>query len=157
MVNNKYSAFVTGINELIGRVSGGNKKQFARDLRVNYDTVRCWCAGEYLPGGETLLLLHEKYNVSIDYLLTGKDPSAVFMDEWSPEVRRACSDVKTIMEQGHSEDIVALSANIRALKRDLEPYSEKLDINRLEKDMDKLKSFLNDLRRQEKKRKLNGE
>jgi len=150
-ITNKHRVFIDQLNELIWRVSGGNKKKFARDLGVNYDTVRCWCNGDYLPGSDTLILLHEKFKVSLDRLLLGKDPRDSFMEEWPPEVQRACGDVKTIMEKGSSDDIIALTANIRALKRDAEHTGEKLNINNLEKDMEKLKSFLHELRRQEKK------
>lgn len=151
MTDNQFNAFVTGINELIEQVSGGNKKQFARDLGVNYDTVRCWCAGEYLPGGETLLLLHEKYNVSIDYLLTGKDPGAAFMNEWPPLVRDACTQVKEILTQGKIAAAVALHTNIKALAQTVQKNKER---ENPEYDLDMLKAVVRELRRQEEEKKV---
>lgn len=141
-----FSAFIKGINELIWDVTRGNKKQFAAEVGVNYDTVRCWCSGKYLPGGETLVMLHHKYNVSIDKLLLGVDAAHAFKETLPPELQHACAQVSKILQSGNSETALALIANINALAHAAEKEIEK---NKLEDDLNKLKAVVRELRKQD--------
>lgn len=64
--------FTNNINVLA--IDNGGKYAFAEKLGVVYDSVRRWCNGDNLPDGNQLMLIHNKFGISIDWLLTGKEP-----------------------------------------------------------------------------------
>ncbi len=124
--------FTANINTLVGIIGG--KTAFASALKVSYDTVRSWCMGEFLPGGSQLLSIHKKFGVSIDWLLTGIDPSqmhsqnikeasAIYspsvdsLDGWPEEIKDACRQVRNILLSDHSMIKDALLSNLLAFQR----------------------------------------
>jgi hypothetical protein len=138
-----YFLFAKNINMLA--VDNGGKYAFANTLGVVYDSVRRWCIGETLPGGNQLLMIRDKFGVSIDWLLTGDDPAPVkvptgihetgasygssphhcpYCGDMSEEVKDLCSRVKKIMESGHRTAVPALVSNITAFEDSVKQTEE---------------------------------
>lgn len=147
-----YSSFAKNINTLC--VDNGGKYAFADALGVVYDSVRRWCNGENIPDGDTLLAIHEKFNVSIDWLLTGKESvetsAEQFMCGWKPEVREACRTVRKILESSDRVTSEALLMNINAFEMSIEKDKTRdqllADIERMKRDIEELKR-VSDLKR----------
>jgi len=116
------SIFVANINKLVD--DHGDKYTFAEAIGVSYEAVRQWCIGENLPDGRRLLAIHEKFGVSIDWLLTGKEPGAqlpeAFMAQWPVEVRNACTQLKNILLSDHPVIKPALLSNLAAFESSVE-------------------------------------
>jgi DNA-binding transcriptional regulator YiaG len=49
--------FANHINKIIDDYCHGDKKEFAKEINVHYDTVRRWAKGKNLPEGGDLLHL----------------------------------------------------------------------------------------------------
>ena len=120
---NENNLFVKNINKLVD--NNGGRTAFAGQIGVNYDTVRSWCLGKYLPGGDYLIIIREKFGVSIDWLLTGKENHIVsepatgynntsFYDCVLP--KEICEQVKEIIESNHPVIKPALISNLAALQ-----------------------------------------
>ncbi len=52
--------------------SGNSQEDFANDLNTIKQTISKYENGKIMPGGDFMLSLIEKKNVSIDWLLTGE-------------------------------------------------------------------------------------
>jgi len=63
-----------------------------------------------------LLSIYEKFNSDPTWLLTGKEPEADFMCDWSPEVIAACRTVKEIFDSGDEVIVPALLGSLPAMK-----------------------------------------
>jgi transcriptional regulator with XRE-family HTH domain len=142
--NIRFSEFASNINALIDKEYAGNKKDFSKAINVHYDSVRRWCNGESLPDGANLLLIHEKYNASIDWLLTGKDPGEALISAWAPETQEACRKVKTILESNDKTTAAALHMNINAFEQSIERFDEN---KKLKGDVEKLKREVNHIKK----------
>lgn len=69
--------FVARLEGLI-RAKGLNWMVVSRELKIGKNQMRYWEAQNCLPNGETLKKLADYFDVSIDYLVNGEDPSTVF-------------------------------------------------------------------------------
>lgn len=139
-----YFIFTNNINKLIAK--NGSKKDFAQSLGVTYDTVRRWGLGEFLPGGAELIKIAEKYDVSIDWLLTGKvPPLATDIENWAPETQEACRTVKRVIESGDKTTALALQMNLHAFSQSIDRYDDnrilKKDIEQLKREVKQLKKI----------------
>lgn len=133
--------FTTNINALIDKLGG--KTAFAASINANYDTVRSWCLGEFLPGGAQLSIIKTKTGVSLDWLLTGSDPTPVmapgiretgnpygsghpcpFCADMTDEIKGLCKRVKDIMESQHHSAVPALLSNITAFEDSVKQAKE---------------------------------
>ena len=63
-----------------------------------------------------MLSIYEKFNSDPTWLLTGKEPEADFMCDWSPEVIAACRTVKEIFDSGDEVIVPALLGSLPAMK-----------------------------------------
>lgn len=54
--------------------TGLSQKQFAENINMKQTTYNGYETGKHVPKSEILVLLAERYGVSVDYLL-GKDPA----------------------------------------------------------------------------------
>ena len=74
---NKYNpeekkAFAGRLKELL---ASKNKSQFAKDLGVSYESIRRWCSETgSMPDGADLIGINRLLDVSLDWLLLGKEP-----------------------------------------------------------------------------------
>lgn len=137
-----YFNFINNINKLITK--NGSKKDFALSIGVNYDTVRRWGLGEFLPGGAELIKIAETYNISIDWLLTGKEVSDPLISDWAPETQEACRKVKAILESNDKTTAAALHMNINAFEQSIERFDEN---KKLKGDVEKLKREVNHIKK----------
>jgi len=48
-----------------------SRRKFALEVGVTQRTVFAWETNDYLPNGEFLLRLYEKFGININWLLTG--------------------------------------------------------------------------------------
>ena len=126
------SLFPYNINVLAERFGG--KKAFSEQLGIAYDTVRRWCLGEFLPESNQLLIIREKFGVSIDWLLTGKEPRDTasmsqyavneeqthdaggaphcpFCGDMTEETKELCKKVKEIIESKN----IAFSTSLKTV------------------------------------------
>jgi len=132
---NKSDYYLFSIN--ISRIAdeNGGKYAFAEALGVVYDSVRRWCNGENLPDGQQLLSIRDKFGVSIDWLLTGADPTPVkitgvaesaseynedSMCGWPQEIKDACRQLKQILLSNHPVIKPALQSNLAAFQYSVE-------------------------------------
>ncbi len=53
--------------------SGLSQEEFAEKLGLSRQSISKWETGEAIPDVDNLVLLSQKYDVSIDYLLLGKE------------------------------------------------------------------------------------
>ena len=90
------------------------KQKLAKDIKVSYETIRKWWAGEgeHLPDGSTLLAIQNKTGISINWLLTGKTEidTAVQKNCLEPEIieKYRCVTlffklIKTAYKSGNTE------------------------------------------------------
>jgi transcriptional regulator with XRE-family HTH domain len=135
IINN--SPFVTNINILVDKAGG--KYDFADKIGVSYDAVRQWCIGENLPDGKRLLSISEKFGVSLDWLLTGKDAGAKFMATWPEDIVRACRDLKELIESNDAAILPALQTGLVAFR---ESVRRKADYDSLKKRLDSVEKKL---------------
>lgn len=55
---------------------GINQKEFAHQIGVNEKTFSAWKVKNTLPSADKISVISDLLNVSIEYLLTGEDPTA---------------------------------------------------------------------------------
>lgn len=134
-----FSEFACSITKLINDQCAGDKYLFGDSIETAYDTVRRWCKGEYLPDGIHLLMIHEKYKVSIDWLLTGKakhnDDSMDCETKCGEKISQLCKKVKEVVES-ETHWGASLEANIHSFQAGLDGDKEREEIK---KDMRELK------------------
>jgi len=133
----KNNLFVNNINKIVD--ANGGKSVFAEAIDVSYDAVRQWCIGENLPDGKRLLAIHEKFHVSIDWLLTGNEHGEEFMCDWPPVAIEACQRVKNILDSGNKIVIDALYTNLAAFEENI---SLKEDVDDLKKEMKYIRKII---------------
>jgi transcriptional regulator with XRE-family HTH domain len=131
------SSFVVNINALADKIGG--KHDLANAIGVSYSAILQWCNGENLPDGKRLLAISEKFGVSLDWLLAGKDPGADFMSTWTEDVVRACHSLKEILEARDPIIAPALQANLAAFR---EAVKRKVDNDALKKRLDTVEKKL---------------
>ena len=126
----------------------GGKYAFADMIGVSYEAVRQWCIGENLPDGKRLLAIHEKFGVSIDWLLTGQargSPPPDAMSGWPPAILEACRTVRTILDSDDAVTAEALLMNIKAFAQAIEHQTVNRaladDVERLKEDIQEIKSL----------------
>ncbi len=56
--------------------TGLSQEEFGEKLGLSRQSISKWETGEALPDVDNLILLSQKYNVSIDYILLGKEHSS---------------------------------------------------------------------------------
>ena len=134
--------FIININKLAHNIGG--KKLFAAEVDVSYDTVRRWCLGEFMPGGLELVKISKKFDVSIDWLVNGKESTAGFMCGWNEEVQEACRAVKEILESKNKGIVPTLLSNLAAFRQAVrnDDASKDKRINHLEEDVKRLRKLL---------------
>lgn len=96
---------------------------FSRVIDSNYHSIRNWNKGDNLPDGKTLLKIHDKCGVSIDWLLTGKPAKGLkcpFCGDWPDNIRDAAADVKEILESDDEIVRTALQSNLAAFRQSIE-------------------------------------
>ncbi len=140
-----YPIFASTFSGLVER--NGGRNAVAEDLGVTYDTVRRWCNGEGLPEGKLLMAIHEKYDVSIDYLLTGSDPAVLFMDAWPKEIREECVNLHEILASGDPVVVPAIKSNITAFLTSIRKTQHlQPDMERINKRMAAMEEALSDIK-----------
>jgi transcriptional regulator with XRE-family HTH domain len=134
------NSFAKNINKLV--VDNGGRYVFAEAIGVSYEAVRQWCIGEKIPDGKRLLAIHDKYHVSIDWLLTGKEsPPPDPSDQVPAEIRAACQQCRDILLSDHKIIKPALLSNLAAFhssiqveaaqkKENEKLNNENVDLNR---------------------------
>jgi transcriptional regulator with XRE-family HTH domain len=120
----KSDYFLFGNNISKIATANGGRYAFAASLDVVYDTVRRWCNGENLPDGRQLLLIADKFDVSIDWLLsTGQPKDHPCTVACSDELQDLCKDVKELIEsKTHWGE--SLRSNIKSFKKGLDKETE---------------------------------
>ena len=100
--------------QLSKRVPNKERTAFAEKIGVTYEAVRIWCEGKSLPNAAQLIKMREILDVSIDWLLTGKqpvatNPSMTFMDaaEEYPLLKSIVPRANRALRQGRSPLTVA--------------------------------------------------
>lgn len=96
-----FSVFITNINALVDKI--GSKYDLAEAIGVSYDAVRQWCNGENLPDGKRLLLIHQKFNVSLDWLLTGEGTGSAVLEA---SAGRDADKMREILKAGADETTI---------------------------------------------------
>ena len=121
-INKVYvGAFRNNINYLIDK--HGGPVAFSSKIDVSYQAVLNWSKGENLPDGGALLKMHEKYGVSIDWLLTGQSANGSacpHCGDWPDDIRDLCAAVKKILESNDAVVRTALRSNIAAFRESIE-------------------------------------
>jgi len=156
--------FVININRLVD-VEGG-RQCFADAIGVTYEAVRQWCIGKKIPDGQRLITIQERFNVSIDWLLTGdggeiqrgflhhgnahesvRDNSEKHHTDataTNPEIVIACQAVRRIFEFGDRIIIDALKSNIIAFD---ESIIQRKTIEALQDDIADVKKEMIEVKR----------
>lgn len=102
--------------------------------------------------------IKEKYNISIDWLLTGQDMGDAMTAEWPAEIQDACRTAKRIIESDDKRTAKALIAILDAFSLSIDRYEseKKHDKNHyeLKQSSDLMKRELNELK--EAVRRLTG-
>jgi transcriptional regulator with XRE-family HTH domain len=70
-VNVDYKAFGARVM-IIRKTLGLSRQQMARHLDVSDRTICAWENGEYYPFYKAICDLHERYGMSLDWLITGR-------------------------------------------------------------------------------------
>ena len=97
-----------------------SQKAFARELNVSQSTVASWETGAREPSIETLLSLSAFFNVSVDYLLSGRLRENVSDNEknaYGAKKKNAAGGAKRLLEIKLSETD----------KNRLESFAEQLE------------------------------
>lgn len=127
--------FVSNINKLIS--DAGGVFEFANMIGSDKETVRKWSKGSSLPrSSELLKIVAIRPDISLDWLLLGKDSSQEFMCEWNEEAVEACKALKEIIESGDAVAKAAIMSNLLAFR---ESIKKNKRIDQLEKDVRELK------------------
>ena len=108
--------------------------KFANSVGVSSTMVRNWREGKYLPNTTQLLEIKDRYNISIDWLLTG-DSKADNLTECDKKIRDLCDKVKEVIES-NSHWGLSLESNINSFKSGLD---NDRDLKELQKDVKQLK------------------
>lgn len=118
--NIEYKIFTSNIRQLVEKAGG--KKELSAIIGVNYDTVRRWCLGEFLPSGNQLLTIKEKFGISIDWLLTGREPG---LEDLPEEISKVMSDLKEILVNAPDVFVTSVLSNISAVKYAMQNRGKK--------------------------------
>ncbi len=57
--------------------TGLSQEEFGEKLGLSRQSISKWETGEAIPDVDNLILLSQKYDISIDYLLLGKEHSSI--------------------------------------------------------------------------------
>ena len=72
--------FANNLSEYMA-LNGKQQIDVSRELGINAPTLNMWCKGKYTPKQDKLQKIADFFNVSVDYLMTGKEPEQDFSDE----------------------------------------------------------------------------
>ena len=112
------SVYVSFGNRLSSKIT--RKSTFAEAVGVSYETVRVWCKGKSLPDVHQLLGISSFLDVSIDWLLTGREKRDNFGYAWPDEVKVACQELARILLSRNEPLKQAILANLAVFKLALE-------------------------------------
>ena len=111
----------------------------AKILEVNYENIRVWSEGLFLPKGEMLLKIKEKYNINIDQLLTGEEKKDEGCEvKCGDKIAQLCKKVKDVVES-ETHWGASLEANIHSFKVGLDNDQK---VTKLERDVTDLKKSI---------------
>ncbi|MBF0121564.1 MAG: hypothetical protein HQK79_22260 [Desulfobacterales bacterium] len=68
------------------------------------------------PSLEALLTIADKFNCSLDWLITGKEHEIFINDELNKEIKQVCLDIKEIMELNDEVIVLMLKNYLESLK-----------------------------------------
>ncbi len=96
------------------------QQAFARDLESSAGYISEVEADKKMPGSEFLISLSRKFNVSIDWLLTGKEPESVqtfaqIQEKPQPEEALAVPQAPPIYKEDSDPRLAALEAMVRSI------------------------------------------
>jgi hypothetical protein len=121
------------------------------------DAATKWKRTDLKPSLGTLLTISEKFNISLDWLLTGQGPKEAHtgdteeVDEtmagWPEETRNACRQVKEVFDSGHPNIKAALLFNIEA---SLNTVKQKEEMKKEMEGLKKKMQHLENLRKKDK-------
>jgi len=136
--------FVNNINLLVSRCGG--YKRFSEKIKCTADTVRSWCLGEFYPGGAALLEIQKNFDVSLDWLLTGKSPNLTDpISAWPENIQDAYQKVREIFESKDSVVTGALVSNIVAfhdsIKKNKKNKALEKKVDELQKEVTHIKKM----------------
>jgi len=103
--------------------SGLSRPAFAEKTGIGYSTLMNYLSRGSIgrvPEWDQLLKISEASGRTIDWFLTGKEPSTGFMNGWSQEVKTACTYVKEIIESGDKIIVPALLTSLPAMRAAVE-------------------------------------
>jgi transcriptional regulator with XRE-family HTH domain len=139
------SLFASNISKLAS--DNGGKYAFAEAIGVVYDSVRRWCNGDNLPDGKQLMLIHEKFGVSLDWLVIGIGPQKAAvagiaeqeagygcesLDSWPEDIKNACRQLREILLSDHPVIKPALLSNLAAFQHSVsKEKSQEEEIRKL--------------------------
>jgi hypothetical protein len=107
------------ITERIRLIVGEDIKAFALKANINYESVRLWCKGDYLPQVEHLIKIKKNIGINIDWLLFGTYDveQTPFMSGWHEDAVNACKELKEVLDYGDKEDKEAVLLTIKQAKK----------------------------------------
>lgn len=140
-----YATFAANFNELIGYTGekAGRKARTvaANILEVDYEKVRGWSKGLYLPQSDALLNISEKYpQINLDWLLTGRGPKYHITPPYPhgdlptkpmpPELRAVYPELEYVFSSKNVGVKQALSFNIKEFKESVikDEKADKRDV-----------------------------
>ena len=143
-----HSIFIKNINHIVKKHCDAKQVRF-NEIIGQRDAVTRWKKESYRPSLEILLEITEKFPVTIDWLLTGKESKGCseeeFMAQWPEEIRNACRQLKDVFLSDHPVIKPALISNLAAFQYSVE--KEKSQDNKIEEQTQKLKKQDQEIRK----------
>jgi len=124
-----------------------SRAALARKIGIKEQSLAQYLKGS-VPGADVILLMAEKCDLSLSWLLTGKDFTEPEPDD---KTRQAIANVKEIMASGDETIVLALEVNLAAFKfacfTKKENNELKEDVAQLKKEMRYMKALDNPKRK----------
>lgn len=135
------SIFIKNIDKIINDRCGGIQKRFNEAIG-DRQAVTKWksTTKDSRPSVDMLLRISRKFNVSLDWLLTGKETDQFSCPvKCDAELIEMCNDLKEILKSDDKETIEAIKSNIIAFKKSVR---KDQTINNLDKRISHLENIL---------------
>lgn len=86
----------------IRKKAGLSQASFAKELGISQGNVGTWETGKSLPGALALKVINQKFDYSIDWILTGKGQGSTQKVEalFDPDLKMMIDILKELMESG---------------------------------------------------------
>jgi transcriptional regulator with XRE-family HTH domain len=152
--NSSFGELSNRLSILVSELARGSAVNFARETGINDKTLYTYLKGR-LPSSEALFFICRRYNVNINWLLTGEGPIYIISEERAdldpdPEIAELMEGARRVLKSGNPVAFDALERNIRyfdfAIQQEKRMAHMETGMDRMARTMEKMEHELANLK-----------